>query len=97
MSGDGPSAEEQVGSGELRAVFQEQIESFRETLEERDRQILERRVLAEEPRTLAEMGEEFGVSRERVRQLEARIIQRLRKHMKDQLVDGEYSAPDRDE
>ena len=90
----GSSAEETLGASELRSVFLEQIESFKQTLEERDRQILEERILAEEPKTLAEMGEEFGVTRERVRQLEARLVKRLREHMKSELVDFEYYAPD---
>jgi RNA polymerase sigma-32 factor len=97
MSADSASAEERIGESELRSVFLEQIEEFKHQLEPRDRQILEERVLAEEPRTLADMGDEFGVTRERVRQLEARIVGRLREHMKSQLVDFEYYAPERSE
>jgi RNA polymerase sigma-32 factor len=55
-----------------------QIEGFREGLNERETLILDERILAEEPRTLADMGNEFGVSRERVRQLEARALKKLR-------------------
>lgn len=95
MSGGEAGAEEHVGENELREVFLEQIAAFKEQLEPRDLQILEERVLAEEPRTLADMGEEFGVTRERVRQLEARLIDRLREHMKSKLVDFEYYSPDR--
>jgi RNA polymerase sigma-32 factor len=95
LTGDAASAEERVGEDELRAVFLEQIAAFKEQLEPRDLQILEERVLAEEPRTLADMGEEFGVTRERVRQLEARLVSRLRDYMKAHLVDFEYYAPDR--
>jgi RNA polymerase sigma-32 factor len=40
------------------------------------------------------MGEEFGITRERVRQLEARLVKRLRDYMKDKLVDFDYYAPD---
>ena len=97
MSGDAASAEDQVGSSELAEVFREQIEQFRETLDERELRILDERVLSPEPRTLAEMGEEFGVSRERVRQLEARLIKNLRESMKEQLVDFEYYAPGSDD
>ena len=94
MSGDGPSVEDQVGAGELRQLFEEAIESFRHELEPRDLQILEERILAEEPRSLANLGEEFGVSRERVRQLEARIVKRLGEYMKENMVDFEYYAPE---
>ena len=97
MSADATSAEDQLGTSELRNVFLDQIESFKQSLEDRDLQILEERVLAEDPRTLAEMGDEFGVTRERVRQLEARLVKRLREHMKNELVDFEYYAPDQSE
>jgi RNA polymerase sigma-32 factor len=97
MTGDDTSAEQSLGDRELRRVFLEQIDSFKHELEARDLQILEQRVLAEEPRTLADLGEEFGVTRERVRQLEKRLVGRLRDHMRAELVDFEYYAPDRTE
>ncbi|MDG2048732.1 MAG: RNA polymerase factor sigma-32 [Myxococcota bacterium] len=89
----GASAESQVGDEELRSTFLQNVEDFSEELEERDQRILRERLLAAEPSTLAEMGKEFGVSRERVRQLEARLLTRLRAYMKDHMVDFEYYAP----
>jgi RNA polymerase sigma-32 factor len=89
----GSSAESQVGDQELRRVFMEKIEEFATGLGERDQRILRERILAEDPRTLADMGAEFGVSRERVRQLEARLVAGLRKYMQENLVDFEYYAP----
>jgi RNA polymerase sigma-32 factor len=88
----GLSAESQVGDAELREVFGQKMTEYAESLGDRDRQILEERVLAEEPKTLAELGEEFGVSRERVRQLEARLVDNLRTYMSEHLVDFEYYA-----
>ena len=88
-------AEHRVADSELRKVFMEHVAAFTETLEERDRKLVAERILAEEPKTLAELGEELEVSRERVRQLEARIVKRLREYMKENLVDFEfYAAPD---
>jgi RNA polymerase sigma-32 factor len=94
---EGDSAEAQVGDQELRVAFLEQMEAFAADLGERDQRILRERILAEEPRTLANMGEEFGVSRERIRQLEARLVDRLREYMQENLVDFEYYAPPKDE
>ena len=51
-------------------------------------------VIDMEARTLADLGKEFGVSRERVRQLEAKLVKRLRTYMEENLVDFEYYAPD---
>jgi alternative sigma factor RpoH len=70
------SAEENVADQELRRVFLEKVQEFAKTLDERDRILVDRRILADEPATLAELGDEFGVSRERVRQLEVRIVER---------------------
>jgi len=91
-----PSSEESVADEELRRVFLQKVEQFATTLDERDRRIIEERILAEEPKTLQEMGDEFGITRERVRQLEARVVSRLREFLKKNLVDFEYYAPGRD-
>ena len=93
MAAPGISSETAVGASQLREVFLEKIEEFAEDLGERDQQILRDRILAEEPRTLAELGEEFEVSRERVRQLEAKIVNRLRTYMEENLVDFDYYGP----
>ncbi|RIK94754.1 MAG: RNA polymerase subunit sigma-70 [Proteobacteria bacterium] len=89
----GPSTEQSVADEELRRVFMEKVEEFAATLDERDRRIVEERILADEPKTLQEMGDEFGITRERVRQLEARVVSRLRDYLKRNLVDFEYYAP----
>ena len=90
MAAPGVTSEATVGANELREVFLGKIAAFAEDLGERDQQILEERILAEEPRTLADLGEEFGVTRERVRQLEAKLVKRLRTYMEENLVDFEY-------
>lgn len=92
MSGPGVGAEVEVGHREIHTLFRKAIDEFSKSLNERDLQILTERILAEEPRTLAEMGVEFDVSRERVRQLEARIVNSLRDYMKEELVDFELYA-----
>jgi RNA polymerase sigma-32 factor len=93
FSGSEIGAEDEVGRSEMRALFRKAIDAFSKTLGARDLQILNERILADEPRTLAELGEEFNVSRERVRQLEARIVNSLREYMKGELVDFElYTA-----
>ena len=92
LSGGSEGAETEVGRRELQSLFREAIDEFSKSLGERDLQILTERILSDEPRTLAEMGEEFEVSRERVRQLEARIVNSLREYMKEELVDFELYA-----
>jgi RNA polymerase sigma-32 factor len=97
VSGGGPSAEETVADAELRRVFLQKVREFAETLEPRDRKLVDERVLADEPKTLQELGDELGVTRERVRQLEARIVNRLREYLKANMVDFEYYAAPQDD
>jgi RNA polymerase sigma-32 factor len=96
FSGGGPSAEQQVGNEEMYRIFLENVDEFAKDLSPRDQRILHARLLAPEPLTLAKLGEEFSVSRERVRQLEARLLKDLRAHMEANLVDFEYYAPSDD-
>ncbi len=92
----GRNAEQQVGDAQLRAVFLEKVREFAESADEREQRIIDQRILAEEPKTLRELGEEFGVSRERVRQLEARLMARLSEYLKEHLVDFEFYATPQD-
>ena len=55
-------------------------------LNERDRRIFEGRRLAEDPITLAELADEFGVSGERVRQIEARAFEKVQKAVKNHVA-----------
>jgi RNA polymerase sigma-32 factor len=93
MAAPGISSEAAVGASQMRDVFLGKVSEFAESLGERDLRILNERVLADEPKTLAELGTEFEVSRERVRQLEAKLIKRLRTYMEENLVDFEYYGP----
>ncbi|MCU0892704.1 MAG: RNA polymerase sigma factor RpoH [Rhodospirillales bacterium] len=61
-------------------------------LPERERHIVAQRQLSEQPKTLEELGVHFGVSRERVRQLEARAMDKLRKAVHRLGAAGEMAA-----
>jgi len=55
-------------------------------LNERERRIFEARRLADDPITLEDLAEEFGVSRERVRQIEVRAFEKVQKAVKNQVA-----------
>ena len=61
---------------------------FRETLAGKELDIFDQRMIAEEPLTLQELGDKFGVTRERVRQLESRVAGRLRTFLRECLGDA---------
>lgn len=72
--------EELLESKDRSAHIQKQIEQGLAALSDRDRYIIRQRFLAEPPSTLKELAEELGVSIERVRQLEARGLKKIRQN-----------------
>jgi RNA polymerase sigma-32 factor len=64
------------------------------TLNGRERDILIKRQLNDDPITLEDLSRQYGISRERVRQIEVRALERLRKSMKAQLAARESHVPD---
>jgi RNA polymerase sigma-32 factor len=64
------------------------------TLNGRERDILIKRQLNDDPRTLEDLSQQYGISRERVRQIEVRALERLRKSMKALLAARENHGPD---
>jgi RNA polymerase sigma-32 factor len=57
-----------------------------DVLDDRERQIFEARHLVDEPRTLEDLAAQFKVSRERIRQIEARAFEKVRKAAKNLAV-----------
>ncbi|MBI5531978.1 MAG: RNA polymerase factor sigma-32 [Deltaproteobacteria bacterium] len=75
-----------LADDEYHAMVRERLDTFRERLHnEKDIAIFDERLRAVEPRTLQEIGDRFGISRERVRQLEARLTRQLREYLQDEL------------
>ena len=66
-----------------------------EILDRRERRIITERMLREEPASLSELGDEYGLSRERVRQIELRAFEKLKKRMCNSARDAEAPARDR--
>jgi RNA polymerase sigma-32 factor len=83
-------ADEQIASFELRLLFRKKLAEFSKTLNERDEDILRNRILSETPLTLEDMGQKYGITKERTRQLEARLIDRLRDYIKKEVRDFEH-------
>ena len=82
----GPDA--MVADEEMQDIVRAKLEEFRQTLKGKDIAIFDKRLMADEPLTLQELGDQFGISRERVRQIEARLTMNLRQFLKDALGDA---------
>ena len=86
-----PTEQENIEAGVARREIAESLSNkfaeFHNQLKGRDRIIFEQRLITEEPKTLQELGEEFQVSRERVRQIEERLKQKLKKFLEASVHD----------
>jgi RNA polymerase sigma-32 factor len=74
-----PDQEEQLAESEELAQRKAYLANALSTLNERERRIFEARRLAEDPVTLEDLSAEFGVSRERIRQIEVRAFEKVQK------------------
>lgn len=74
--------EEMIGDKEGREILSKKINEFKKTLNDKEVYIFEQRVVAEEPVTLQEIGAKFQISRERVRQIENRVLKKFKEHFK---------------
>jgi RNA polymerase sigma-32 factor len=88
----GERVDQLLADEEIGQLLHDEMQKFGETLVGKERQIFYERLMAEDPRTLQELGADFGVSRERVRQLEKRLQGRLKKYLEDTLG-NELLAP----
>lgn len=73
--------DDQLGHLEQLKMLREKIEDIRPDLNEKELFLLDNRLLADEPLTLQDIGDKYGITREAVRQLEARLLLKLRKQM----------------
>ena len=85
-------ADEALGNKELRELFRTKLAKFSEQLNEKEKYIFEKRLVADEPMTLQDIGAHYGVSRERARQLEAALMDRMRKYMREEIPDFDLVA-----
>ncbi|MFH1596322.1 MAG: RNA polymerase factor sigma-32 [Pseudomonadota bacterium] len=89
-----PQVEEILARAELKEMFRRKLHEFRQDLNDKEMDILDLRLLAEKPLTLQEIGARHRISRERVRQIEDRLIKKLRQFLKSEIADWEdYRTP----
>ncbi len=79
--------EEQIAEDEYRKVLGEKMEQFARKLKDKELVIFRERLLNEEPLTLREIGERYGISRERVRQIEERLKKKLKADLAKEFKD----------
>lgn len=75
------SVDEKIAQGEFRELLEKKFADFAETLSERERTILQRRLIADEPETLQQLADRYQISREAIRVAEKKLVAKLKKYM----------------
>lgn len=85
--GSDQDVEEIVSERHRSALLSKMMKEFKATLDDRDRYIFDHRVVAEKPMPLREIGDNRGISRERVRQVETKILKKFKIYFQERLAD----------
>src|SRR3989339_1328977 len=81
------SSEDQMAKKEIEDILRTKVDEFKKGLNERELEIFERRIFSDSPETLQEIGEEYAISRERVRQIENNILKKMKAFFKKDMPD----------
>ncbi len=82
-----PAMEEELAKREMSENIQKYIKRILPKLNDKEKDILFKRLLTSNPLTLREIGEKYGITRERVRQIEARLLEKLKNFLKKEIKD----------
>lgn len=83
----GPGIEDALSNHEIANMVQDRLQTIIPMLSDKEVDILQNRLLSEDPVTLREIGEKYDITRERVRQIEARLLQKIRDHLFKEIKD----------
>ncbi len=83
IAADQKPVDEKIAEKETQDILQAKLKEFLGQLGDREQKIFSQRLLADLPITLQEIGDEYGISKERVRQIEERILEKLRSFFKE--------------
>jgi RNA polymerase sigma-32 factor len=83
----GPGIEHSLASDEITDIVRSRLKTIIPELNKKELYILHNRLLTDEPVTLREIGERYSITRERVRQLEVRLLKKIRRHLSQNIND----------
>lgn len=76
--------EQFIEDNQVQSIVNENMQKALKTLKDRERYIIEKRILTDQPLTLEELGQKFNISRERVRQIESAALKKIKKIFKEE-------------
>ena len=83
IADDRDAIDQLLADRQVKEIFSRHLEEFKVQLKGRDSEFFFERMLSEHPLTLQELGDRYGITRERARQIEARILKKLKKFVED--------------
>jgi len=86
----GDDVEEVVSNKEKREILSRRVKEFKKDLNDKEVFIFEQRIMAEEPLTLQEIGQQFKISRERARQIENRVIKKFKERFQNEFQELDF-------
>jgi RNA polymerase sigma-32 factor len=89
----GMSVDDKLAQDEEKEIFYREIDKVVEILNDKEKYLLQNRILGDPPKTLQEVGDHFGITRERARQLEERVIEKIKEHFKTVFPDYKIRLP----
>ena len=87
LPSDGPGIESTVAGKEVKAKLTELLDILKVKLNDKEKMILEKRLLTDEPLTLQNIADRFDISRERVRQIEVNLLKKMKKYLEAEMPD----------
>lgn len=85
-----PGIEDMLAKAEIAGLVEKNLQTIMPALSDKERDLLEQRILSDSPMTLREIGAKYGITRERVRQIETRLLDKIRDHFAKRI--GDFSS-----
>lgn len=87
LPSNGPGIESTVAGKEIKVKLTELLDILKHKLNDKEKMILEKRLLTDEPLTLQNIADRFDISRERVRQIEVNLLKKMKKYLEAEMPD----------
>ena len=71
----------------MQRIFSQKLREIKNQLDDKETELLEKRLLSENPLTLQEIGDTYHITKERVRQIESRLKKKIRQYMEETMPD----------
>ncbi|MCP3898835.1 MAG: sigma-70 family RNA polymerase sigma factor [Desulfobacteraceae bacterium] len=84
---NGPGIESMVAGKEMKLRLNQLLDLLKDHLNDKEKMILENRLLTDEPLTLQNIADKFDISRERVRQIEVNLLKKMKKYLESEMPD----------